>query len=596
MTPRSLACAAALLAVAAAASAQADSSARRPARADSTAQDTTKRDTTARDTTAALLPIFAAPIAPGPLPHGTRYTFTADSLAFSNIQTLSDLLAHIPGVYVARGGVYGQAEVVLYGGRGPAGLEIYWDGVPYLPIGRDSIYLDPARIPLAPVERVDVVVLPAALRVYLVTARQRSTAAASQVRVLTGEASSAGYRGSFAKRWRSGLGLSLLADWNSRDGISSSSSTAFTDVDLWLKAEYVPSPRAGASYQILSSSWSRSAGLDVDHLSYRRRDGAFRLFVAGRSDGLGPRLQFTLTTATADRDTAVKERSISQGILELSHTWRRAHTGVTARLQDDRRPFQLEARAAWSPRSRITLAADARHSMYGGSRSGNRAHLSAGIALPLGVSAHGDIAWARELQAPALRNDSVQQTTDLFGAVRWEQRRVTLQLGGARRDPFAPIGFPGGLKPVGSFNPAPPANYVTVNASIRPLPGLQLAGWYFNPVAQRNGDFEPPYHARLSATFFSKFWRVYRSGIFALRGEIAAESWSAGVAGRDRTGAAPLVLPGATFVETNVELQIAGVTVFWIIRNNNGMRASYVPLLDYPRRFQFYGVRWLFTN
>jgi hypothetical protein len=25
-------------------------------------------------------------------------------------------------------------------------------------------------------------------------------------------------------------------------------------------------------------------------------------------------------------------------------------------------------------------------------------------------------------------------------------------------------------------------------------------------------------------------------------------------------------------------------------------RGSYVPGLDYPRRFQYYGVRWLFTN
>jgi len=31
-------------------------------------------------------------------------------------------------------------------------------------------------------------------------------------------------------------------------------------------------------------------------------------------------------------------------------------------------------------------------------------------------------------------------------------------------------------------------------------------------------------------------------------------------------------------------------------RNVTLQRVSYVPGLDYPRRFQFYGVRWLFTN
>src|SRR5437879_13236290 len=92
----------------------------------------------------------------GPLPRGTRYSFTPDSFTMSNAQTIADLLGHIPGVYVARGGIYGQAEIAFYGGRGPAGLEVYWDGVPYLPMGRDATYLDPARISIAPLERVDV--------------------------------------------------------------------------------------------------------------------------------------------------------------------------------------------------------------------------------------------------------------------------------------------------------------------------------------------------------------------------------------------------------------------------------------------------------
>src|SRR3989449_11763976 len=79
-------------------------------------------------------------------------------------------------------------------------------------MGRVSTYLDPARISIAPLERVDVVVLPATLRVYLVTARQRSTATASQVGIATGQVSTANYRGSYERRWRSGLGLSLVAD------------------------------------------------------------------------------------------------------------------------------------------------------------------------------------------------------------------------------------------------------------------------------------------------------------------------------------------------------------------------------------------------
>src|SRR5713226_8072778 len=227
---RGLLGAAALLAVAAGAAAQVDTTARH----DTTTRDSTaRRDTTGRDSTPAYLAVFPEPIPAGPEPRGMRYSFTVDSFVLSNVQTLSDLLAHIPGVYVARGGIYGAAEPVLYGGRGAAGLELYWDGVPYLPLGRDS------------------------LRIYLVTARQRSTATASQVGIATGEVRTANYRGTYLRRWRSGLGLSLAADYNNNDGIAASSSAPFNSTDLWLKAEYVPSPHFGASYQLLSSSWHR---------------------------------------------------------------------------------------------------------------------------------------------------------------------------------------------------------------------------------------------------------------------------------------------------------------------------------------------------
>src|SRR2546427_7601320 len=126
---------------------------------DTAARDTTQRDQpAARDTAPRLLPAFAAPLPAGPIPRGTRYSFPIDSLVFANVRTLSDLLAHVPGVYVARGGYYGQAEYVMYGARGPAGLEIYWDGVPYLPLGRASVYVDPAPIPPPPLGPVDLVV------------------------------------------------------------------------------------------------------------------------------------------------------------------------------------------------------------------------------------------------------------------------------------------------------------------------------------------------------------------------------------------------------------------------------------------------------
>ena len=594
---RSLGCAAVLLSLAGAAAAQVDTTARRDTTArDSTARDSTaRRDSTRADTVPHYLPVFPQPIPPGPAPRGTRYSFTADSFALSNVQTLSDLLAHIPGVYVARGGIYGAAEPVLYGGRGPAGLELYWDGVPYLPLGRDSLYLDPARISLAPLERVDVVVLPASLRVYLVTLRQRSTATASQVGVKSGEISTANYRGAYLRRWRSGLGLSLVADYNNNDGVSGSSNTPFNSVDLWLKAEYLPNPHLGAQYQVLSSTWHRSAGTAIADWHRQRRDGIVRLFAATRDDGLGLRAQASFATASTKGDTAVFDRRLSQGSLELSSDWPRAHLGLAFRTQDEARPWQLDGSAGWNPLPELTLWSDVRRARYSRGRTGDRAHLAAGLRLPAGVSVHADVAWAKDLQAAVDTADTLQRTLDVAGAVQWDRDWISVAVGQTRRDAFAPIGVPVGLGAVARFGPAQRTRYFTTRGVVRLLPGLELAGWYFDPIVRGGDDFEPPYHTRVSLTFYSRFWRVYRSGIFALRVEAASESWSRGVAGLDSSGA-PLALPGRTFGELNVQIRIAGVTIFWIERNATLATGSYVPRLDYPRHYQFYGVRWLFTN
>jgi len=601
---RGLAGAAALLLVAAGAAAQVDSMARRDTLGrDSTARaprDTTARDTTARDTLPRYLPVSPQTIPAGPLPRGTRYSFNVDSLVLSNVQTLSDLLAHIPGVYIARGGIYGAGEIVMYGGRGAAGLEVYWDGVPYVPLGRDSVFLDPARISLAPLERIDVIVLPASLRVYLVTLRQHSTETTSQVGVATGEVKTANYRGAFLRRWRSGLGLSLVADYNNNDGIEGSSSTAFNSVDLWLKAEYVPSARFGASYQTLSSRWHRSAGDRVSDWHPQRRDGILRLFAAARDDGVGLRAQATFATTSASRDSAAPDRSLSQAALELANDWSRAHIGLTIRRLDRARPWQFAGTGAWSPFPGLTLAGDARYAQYSRGRSGKRAHLAAGLILPAGLSLHGDLAWARDLQAPLDTSDTGQRTVDVSGAVRWDREWISLELGGATRDPFTPTGFPEAILAIDSsgplrLSPTRRTRYFTAHGAVRLLPGLQLSGWYFDPQVRGGNDFEPPYHGRVSLTFYSKFWRVYRSGVFALRGELAMDSWSRGTAGLDSSGALRM-LRGRTVGEVNIEIRIVGVTIFWVQRNVTLQRVSYVPGLDYPRRFQFYGVRWLFTN
>ena len=559
------------------------------------ADTTAKRDTTPPDTIEHFLPGFAAALPAGPLPRGERWRFTLDSLVMSNITTLGDLLGHIPGVYVVRGGWFGAPEIAVYGGQGPLGLEVYWDGAPYLPVGRDSVWLDPARIPLAAIERVDVQVLPSTLRVYLVSRAAHSTIPRTEVRISTGQASIAQYRGGFAKRWRSGFGLSLNADYRNINGIAGSSTTGFNDVDIWLKLEYARSPHFGLSVQTLSSQWDRGGetGLVIPW-KQRRIDQLFRAFAATRDDGLGPRATLTLARAQVSGDTMVGDRSLYQGQLELTETRPRASIGVTARFQDAARPFQVDAFAGWHPLAFVTLWADARRSYYGNRGHGNRAHVAGSLTLPFGFSVRGEASRVETFDAPLILSDTFQWANDYAAYVRWDTKRVTLEAGEVQRDPFHPQGFAAGILPVSTLGPLPRSTYLSVFAAVRPLSGIQLSGWYFDPRTG-GGDFEPPTHARVSATFFSKFWRVYKSGVFSLRGEFAVESWSRGLGGRDSSGN-QLALGPATFAETNIQLRIAGFTAYWMTRNYDAMRGSYVRGLGYPKRAQSYGVQWFFNN
>jgi len=148
---------------------------------------------------------------------------------------------------------------------------------------------------------------------------------------------------------------------------------------------------------------------------------------------------------------------------------------------------------------------------------------------------------------------------------------------------------------VRGLHPTPLTDFIAGHASLRVLPGFTLSGWYFDAVVG-GGDFEPPHHARMAATFHSKFWRVFKSGIFALQAEVAMESWSRWALGGLDSAGAQRAMGGASFVDTNLELQLAGVTIFWYIQNVNVMRSSYVEGLGFPKSVQQYGARWFFTN
>jgi hypothetical protein len=531
--------------------------------------------------------------------------FDADSLRFNGLQTLGDLLAHVPGVHLGRGSAFGQPEPVFLAGRGAAALEVYWDGMAYLPLGRDSVFLDAARIPLGPLERVEVLLEPGAARVYLVTRAPLSTDPVTSIEIATGTANFALYRGAFGRRWRSGLGLAVRADFGAADGLAASPHTRFRSTDLWVRLEYAPTPNLGAEVQLLSTGWKRDAGPPVvAERDVSRGDRLVRAYARQRPDGLGARAEIAISTSSLNADTALAadtltpasatERRVDQITLDAAYAWRRASVSGRLGFASARIPSRLDLAAAWAPPGPLILAVSARRAAYHAGRSGERVHARVGLALPLGFSLRGDAVLARDLAAPAALSDTGQETTDLAAALRWDRPFVALEAGAGRRSAFTPVGFPADLLPAAALGPTPETDYVTVHASLRPLPGLRLGAWYAEPVSG-GGDFEVPRRARYAATFHSKFWRRFRSGAFTLHAEVAGESWSGGPGGRDSLGA-QLRLTGGTFIEANLRVRIVDLTIFWAMRNANLMRSGYVPGRDYPRSLQYYGAYWTFRN
>jgi len=148
-----------------------------------------------------------------------------------------------------RGGGGGGRGCLRRGGAG--GSKVYWDGVPYLPLGRDSVFLDrPAsrsrRSTKAPspcdraarVASALLVTLRPTLHGNRVASRGVATGEGEDGELLTAAPSCAA--------GAPGIGLSLVAITTTTSGLQASfGATAFHSVDLGLKAEYVPERAVG---------------------------------------------------------------------------------------------------------------------------------------------------------------------------------------------------------------------------------------------------------------------------------------------------------------------------------------------------------------
>ena len=566
-----------------------------PPKADTTAavQDTAVVDSLIRGV---RLPVPNPAVPQGPLPPGSRYTFTRDSILWSGGLTLADLLTRIPGVYVLRAGFVGEPEYIQYYGRGGTALEVYWDGMPWVPLGGDTVAVDPGQFPLTYLRQVDVEVQAGVLRVYLVSERHETPAVRTKVRVQSGAFKSAQYAALFQKRMPGGLGLDLGANYVGTDGPNQAAGAdAF---DIWGKVSWMPTDRVGMSYQVRRQNLKRDGiggGQSVPALDGARTDMQFDMFAQSRGDGLGFSGDIGVASSfwTADSGVTPGRHGVRQVHAGLRYRGSTLGIGAEIRGADARTPLAADARLGWTPLSWFVVAGDAGYRRHEHDRTSKWVRGSAGIYYgPLSLV--GEAAVRDVVAAPVFAGDTAQATTDLQLRLglrsRWLSGNATVQ----KRDAYAPVPYLE-LPIIPALGPSPKATYLVADAYLSPISALTLSGQYSNPVSGEAADFQPPQHVRAALTLRSKFWRTFRSGAFDLKLQVATERWAEGTGGMSDQGT-PIRLPAAQFWDFQVEVQLVSFTAFWVLRNGTLSEDEFVPGLPYPGNAQYFGASWVFGN
>ncbi len=563
------------------------------ARPDSTPPDTGR--------VAVVGPAPVAEVAPGPLAPGARLVFSRDSMIWSSGYTLADLLAEVPGVYVARTGFAGQPTPVLYAGRGAAGIEILYDGLPLVALGADSVAVDPGRISLIGLRRVEVERHPALLRVYLVSERSERLGARTYLRILNGDFKSAGYAGLFQYRWANGIGLDLSGDYlNAKGGQGETREARW--FDLRAAVDWTPTPLLSARYELRSLTLDREAsatdiGLTVPAREESRRESLLRLVASTRPDRQGVSFEAGLQTTSWEADsgtadTILGRRTVNRGFLGLRVAGSQATVDLVARASDDHTPMAAELSAGWLPLRWVVFSGGARWASHEGDRESRAAWGSLGLhAGPFSVA--GDVRWADAVAHPVLTADTAQTTLDLGARAGISSRRLTLHAGVEERDAFTPadLAVLAGFPVLGATQAA---TYAVGDLSVS-LGSLTFAGWFADPISGEAPAFQPPSQSRASVTFRSKFVRTFPSRAFDLKVQIAVEAWSAGVAGLDENGD-PIPLPGTSVGEAFLQFELASFHLFYSLKNALRSQEGFVPGYEYPRNRQTFGVKWLFHN
>ncbi len=574
--------------------------------------DTLESDSLARDTVdytakfleaqqtervrAAVLPKLGVE---GPRPPFTRIAFNRDSIEWGNAATVGDLLSQIPGVYLWRGGFTGRPEPVNFQGSGATSAEYYLDGLPYVAAGIDSVAVDPALFTISFLDRIEVERWPGLLRVSLFTRRHDRLAPRSRIGIARGDRNFARYEGDLERRFPSGFGFSLAADYLSSPTASVTSSS-YSNTQVWAQGGYIPSSKFGVQYQLLRSRPIRRAFVISDAipddtigpgLKGTRTDAQMRVSLHSRTDGLGPGLD-VVYGRTAWDGTGL-DQQINQIGGYLSYRAPTFSIGGSAFHRSRWTALDTRATIGWTPTAFFSATGEAIHQRHYGSRNSNYALLGVGVHPVPGVALTGTARVGKLVAAPSITADTAQRLRDFGATLGWDRPRVGVQLGWSRTAAYSPFGY-AEFPRVVSLAPSANVDWLTVGVRVAPVQWITLESWYSDP---RNGSVDgiPPTHSLSAATFRSKFLRKFKSGIFDLKLRVSMESWGRGTIGRDEAGE-PITLRGATFFRSLVEIQLQSFSIYWDRGNLTAAKLTYVPGFRIPPYGSNFGVRWEFAN
>ena len=534
------------------------------------------------------------------LPPFGRIVLPRDSIDFINGETLGDVLATIPGIYLWRGGWIGSPEVPNYFGRGATSVEYIVDGIPWVAMGPDSLALDPSFLPIGLIDRIELEPLPGLLRVHLMLRNHDVLAPRTRLVVARGTQDQARYEGLIEKRFRSGFGFGLGAEYSVRDAPNQASGD-FSNSIGWIQTDWVPSRNFGVQLRYLLHAPDRTRTLTrtepadtlIRPVNGTRGDFTARVFLGGSNEGrLGPRADLSFTNTTWASDSLNQDRW--QAGLVLSNRSRTTSLEASAFLGSRWTRMDTRVIAGWSPSGLVSTSVEGAYQRYQSERDGRWLAVRAGLALPLRFTVAGTWRLGDFVDHPSVLTDRDQRISDRQLSLTFEPfRAFSAHASYTRLAAFRPTGM-WAFAQIDSIAPNEPTQWMVLGGRLSPRQWLTVSGWYHHPIDSLV-EGTPPNHSLVELAIRSKFLRTFPSGIFDIKLAATVENWGTGVIGRDFEGN-PVTLKGSTIFRALAQMQLAGVIVYFDRSNLLNTDLPFVPGLPIPSNVYSFGIRWGFLN